>query len=70
MDRFKTLRKKSFKTWLIPGALGLLLFVIAACGGGATATPETTAQTNPQSDGASTSGTTTAVAETTKPALP
>ncbi len=65
MDRLKTLRTKSFKNSLIPGALGLLLFVIAACGGGATATPETTAQTN----AASTSGTNTAVAETTKPAL-
>ena len=62
----KSLRTKSFKTWLIPGALGLMLFVIAACGGDTAATPETSAQANP----ASTSGTTTAVAETTKPSLP
>jgi S1-C subfamily serine protease len=32
--------EKNFKTWLLPGALGLLLFVIAACGGDATVTPE------------------------------
>ena len=63
MDRLKTLRRKSIKTWLILGTLSLLLFVIAACGGDATATPETTPQTNP----ASTSGTTTSVTERTKP---
>ncbi len=63
MDRLKTLRRKSFKTRLILGTLGLLFFVIAACGGDATATLETTAQTNP----ASTSGTTTSVTERTKP---
>ena len=63
MDRLKTLRRKSFKTWLILGTLGLFFFVIAACGGDATATPETTPQTNP----ASTSGTTTSVTERTKP---
>ena len=40
MDRSNTIRKKNLKTWLIPGALGLLLFVIAACEGSATATPE------------------------------
>ena len=68
MDRLKTLRTRSFKTWLIPGALGLLLFVIAACGGDATATPETTAQNNLQANAASSSGATTGVAETTKPA--
>ena len=67
MDRLKplreTLRTKPLETWLVPGALGLLLFVIAACGGDATATPETNAQTN----AASTSGTTAVGAETAQP---
>ncbi|MCH8801085.1 MAG: trypsin-like peptidase domain-containing protein [Chloroflexi bacterium] len=54
-------RGKNLKTWLLPGALGLMLFIIAACGGGASATPETTTETNR----ASTSG-----AESTQPSLP
>jgi len=62
MDRLKTLHTKSLKTWLIPGALGLLLFVIAACDGDASRPPGTTAQTN----ATSTSGTTTSVAESTQ----
>ena len=40
MDQSNTRRKNKLTTWLIPGALVLLLFVIAACGGGAPATPE------------------------------
>ena len=43
-----------------------MLFVIAACGGGATATPDTTAQTNV----ASTSGTSTSVVETSQTTQP
>ncbi|MCI0904394.1 MAG: trypsin-like peptidase domain-containing protein [Chloroflexi bacterium] len=50
-------RGKNLKTWLLPGALGLMLFIVAACGGNATATPET--------GRASTSG-----AESTQPSLP
>ncbi|MCI0849089.1 MAG: trypsin-like peptidase domain-containing protein [Chloroflexi bacterium] len=54
-------RGKILKTWLLPGALGLMLFMVAACGGNATATPETTTETGR----ASTSG-----AESTQPSLP
>ena len=36
------LRKNNLKTWLIPGALGLFLFVLAACGGSAAPTAEPT----------------------------
>ena len=39
MEQLKSPRKKNLKTWLIPGGLALMLFVIAACGGNATATP-------------------------------
>ena len=38
MGKLKLLRKKNHKTWLIPGALGLFLFVLAACGGSPAAT--------------------------------
>ena len=50
MEQLKLLRKNNFKTWLIPVALGLMLFVLAACGGGATAT---TQFETPESGGAS-----------------
>ncbi len=63
MDRLKTLRSKSIKTWLILGTLGLLFFVIAACGGVANASPDTTAQSYPSC----TSGTTTSVMDRYKP---
>ena len=36
----KSLRQMILKTWLIPGALGLLLFVLAACSGNISPTPE------------------------------
>ena len=39
MKRLKPLGKRNLKTWLFPGALVLMLFLIAACGGSATATP-------------------------------
>ena len=57
MERLNLIRKNNLKTWLIPGVLGLLLFVLAACSGSATATPE--------SDTAST-GALTATAEPTQ----
>ena len=60
MDHLTKLRTIYFRTWLLPGALGLLLFAVVACGGGAAVTPEPNAQT----DAASTSGTTTSVSET------
>ncbi len=40
MERIKIHRTKNLRTWLIPGAMALLLLVIAACGGEATATSE------------------------------
>jgi S1-C subfamily serine protease len=52
MDRSITTCKNKLKTWQIPGALALLLFVIAACGGGATATPENGAASTSLSDSA------------------
>ncbi|MCH2503489.1 MAG: trypsin-like peptidase domain-containing protein, partial [Dehalococcoidia bacterium] len=42
MERLNTKRTRNLRNWLLPGALGSLLFIIAACGGDATATPETT----------------------------
>ncbi|SVE02002.1 uncharacterized protein METZ01_LOCUS454856, partial [marine metagenome] len=60
------LRTEFFNTWLLPGALGLLLFAISGCGGDAAATSETTAP----ADAVSASGTTTPVAETTQSGLP
>ena len=43
------------KTWLLPGTLGLMLFIIAACGGSATATPEATTETGRASTSAAAS---------------
>jgi 2-alkenal reductase len=40
LSRWNNAGKKSLKHWLLPGVLGLLIFVIAACGGDATVTPE------------------------------
>ncbi len=42
MERLNTKRTRNLRNWLLPRALGSLLFIIAACGGDATATPETT----------------------------
>ncbi|NQW22803.1 MAG: trypsin-like peptidase domain-containing protein [SAR202 cluster bacterium] len=43
MKQLKSPSSKNIKNWLIPGALGLLIFVLAACGGSSVATPETVA---------------------------
>jgi S1-C subfamily serine protease len=40
LSRWNNAGKKSLKSWLLPGVLGLLLFVIAACGGDDIYTPE------------------------------
>jgi len=45
MERSKIHHSKNLRTWLIPGAMALLLLAIAACGGAATATPGSIAQT-------------------------
>ncbi len=66
MKHLTKLRTEFFNTWLLPGALGLLLFAISGCGGDAAATSETTAP----ADAVSASGTTTPVAETTQSGLP
>ena len=42
MERLNTKRTRNLRNWLLPGALGSLLFIIAACGGDAIATTETT----------------------------
>ena len=42
MKQLNTKRTKNLRNWLLPGALGLLLFIITACGDDAAATPETT----------------------------
>jgi len=41
LSRLNRTGKKNLKSWLLPGALGLLFFGIAACGDNATAIPET-----------------------------
>ena len=48
MKLLKWFGKKNLKTWLIPGALGVFLFVLAACGGSAapTAGPATAVDTS------------------------
>lgn len=40
MEQSNLLRKNNLKTWLIPGALGILLLVLAACGGSVASTAE------------------------------
>lgn len=50
MDRTKSLRSKNLKTWLIPAVLGLMLFVLAACGGGTAPTAETVPPTEAASN--------------------
>ena len=55
-------RTKHLKNWLIPGALGLLLFVIAACGGDAAETPGTAASTATETSSASTAASETSQA--------
>ena len=64
MDRSNTTRKNRPKIWLIPGALALLLFAIAACGGGgdaATLGPATTIPAATAGGDAATPGPATAV---------
>lgn len=48
LSRLNSEGKKDLKSWLLPGALGLLLFVVVACGGDATATPEASTANTPQ----------------------
>ena len=53
MDLLRKPPTKNLKNRLIPGALGLLLFVIAACGGDVAETPDTAASTATESSSAS-----------------
>ncbi|MDA1128129.1 MAG: trypsin-like peptidase domain-containing protein [Chloroflexi bacterium] len=56
MERYKLLNKKNVKTWLIPVAVGLFLFVLTACSGSAAATAEPTSSATGE-DATQTSGT-------------
>jgi len=76
MDRSTTLSKRNIKSWLIPGAVALLLFVIIACGGAATATPEpatsTTTETETQAEQAKdvSTGSSTEAVQSDQPTTP